>query len=134
MIPLDVMPLNGVGHTFTVLRRAEGSVALGKLANILRFKLKEIDPSTGEGRERMRRRGGYCEHPSAPHDPPPQALHTNHTHCLSSLPFFPPPLLSLAPSYPSPPSPPVAPQARRKRTGTRMSTSWRSWTCCRPTT
>ena len=47
VIPLDVMPLNAVGHTFTVLRRPEGSVALGKTANILRFKLKEIDPSTG---------------------------------------------------------------------------------------
>ena len=48
MLPLDVMPLNAVGQTFTVLRRPEGSVSLGKLANILRFKLKEIDPSTGE--------------------------------------------------------------------------------------
>ena len=48
VLPLDVMPLNAVGQTFTVLRRPEGSVSLGKLANILRFKLKEIDPATGE--------------------------------------------------------------------------------------
>ena len=48
VIPLDVMPLNAVGQTFTVLRRPEGSVSLGKTANILKFKLKEIDPSTGE--------------------------------------------------------------------------------------
>ena len=48
VLPLDVMPLNAVGQTFTVLRRPEGSVSLGKLANILRFKLKEIDPSTGQ--------------------------------------------------------------------------------------
>ena len=47
VLPLDVMPLNAVGQTFTVLRRPEGSVSLGKLVNILRFKLKEIDPSTG---------------------------------------------------------------------------------------
>ncbi len=38
MVPLDVMPLNGVGHTFTVLRREPGSIALGKLVNILKFR------------------------------------------------------------------------------------------------
>ncbi len=38
MVPLDVMPLNGVGHTFTVLRREPGSIALGKLINVLKFK------------------------------------------------------------------------------------------------
>mmetsp|Transcript_25184 Transcript_25184/g.54739 ORF Transcript_25184/g.54739 Transcript_25184/m.54739 type:complete len:900 (-) Transcript_25184:336-3035(-) len=51
VIPLDVMPLNGVGQTFTVLRRPENSWALGKLVNILKFKVKEIDPSTGEAEE-----------------------------------------------------------------------------------
>ncbi|GAX76799.1 hypothetical protein CEUSTIGMA_g4245.t1 [Chlamydomonas eustigma] len=51
VIPMDVMPLNAVGQTFTVLSRPSGSVSLGKLANILRFKLKEIDPSTGEAEE-----------------------------------------------------------------------------------
>lgn len=48
-LPLDVMPLNAVGHTFTILRRPAGSWALGKFANILRFKVKEIDPTSGEG-------------------------------------------------------------------------------------
>ncbi len=50
VVPLDVMPLNAVGQTFTVLRRPEGSWALGKFANILRFKVKEIDPSSGARR------------------------------------------------------------------------------------
>lgn len=48
-LPLDVMPLNAVGHTFTILRRPAGSWALGRFANILRFKVKEIDPTSGEG-------------------------------------------------------------------------------------
>lgn len=47
-MPLDVMPLNGVGHTFTVLRRPAGSFTLGKFLNILKFRVKEIDPSTGD--------------------------------------------------------------------------------------
>lgn len=51
VLPLDVMPLNAVGHTFTILHRPAGSWALGKFANILRFKVKEIDPTSGEGWE-----------------------------------------------------------------------------------
>ena len=47
MVPLERMPHGAVGHTFTLLKRPEGSMALGKLVNILRFKVKEIDPSTG---------------------------------------------------------------------------------------
>lgn len=50
-VPLDVMPLNGVGQTFTVLRREPGAIALGKLMNVLKFKVKEIDPSSGEVEE-----------------------------------------------------------------------------------
>mmetsp|Transcript_62 Transcript_62/g.100 ORF Transcript_62/g.100 Transcript_62/m.100 type:complete len:901 (-) Transcript_62:1459-4161(-) len=50
-VPLDVMPVNGVGHTFTVLRRPPGSYALGKFVSILKFRVKEIDPSTGEAEE-----------------------------------------------------------------------------------
>ncbi|KAK9837106.1 hypothetical protein WJX81_003075 [Elliptochloris bilobata] len=51
VVPLERMPHGAVGHTFTLLRRPEGSMALGKLVNILRFKVKEIDPSTGETEE-----------------------------------------------------------------------------------
>jgi len=47
VVPLARMPHGEVGHTFTLLRRPEGSMALGKLVNILRFTVKEIDPSTG---------------------------------------------------------------------------------------
>ena len=47
IVPLERMPHGAVGHTFTLLQRPEGSMALGKLVNILRFKVKEIDPSTG---------------------------------------------------------------------------------------
>mmetsp|Transcript_4485 Transcript_4485/g.7532 ORF Transcript_4485/g.7532 Transcript_4485/m.7532 type:complete len:900 (-) Transcript_4485:576-3275(-) len=51
VVPLDVMPLNSVGHTFTVLRRSPGALSLGKLVNVLKFKVKEIDPGTGEVEE-----------------------------------------------------------------------------------
>lgn len=50
-VPLDVMPVNGVGHTFTILRRPPGSYALGKVVSILRFRVREIDPSSGEVEE-----------------------------------------------------------------------------------
>ena len=46
-----VMPLNGVGQTFTVLERSGGGWALGKFSNTLKFKVKEIDPSSGEAEE-----------------------------------------------------------------------------------
>eukprot|EP00798_Chlamydomonas_sp_ICE-L_P030905 gene30905-35958_t len=51
VVPLDSMPLNAVGHTFTVLARPPNSWALGKMANILRFRVKEVDPSSGEVEE-----------------------------------------------------------------------------------
>ncbi|KAF5841268.1 hypothetical protein DUNSADRAFT_13722 [Dunaliella salina] len=51
VVPLRVMPLKGVGHTFSILRRAPGSLPVGELTNILRFTVKEIDPSTGEVEE-----------------------------------------------------------------------------------
>lgn len=50
-IPLDVMPLNAVGQTYTVLSRPRGSTASGKFANILKFTVKEVDPATGEAEE-----------------------------------------------------------------------------------
>ncbi|KAG2486424.1 hypothetical protein HYH03_014871 [Edaphochlamys debaryana] len=50
-VPLDQMPLNGVGQCFTVVTRQPGAIATGKIVNILKFKVKEIDPSTGEAEE-----------------------------------------------------------------------------------
>lgn len=40
-----------VGQCYTILSRPEGSLAAGKIANILKFKVKEIDPTTGEAEE-----------------------------------------------------------------------------------
>lgn len=40
-----------VGQCFTILTRPEGSLAAGKIANVLKFKVKEIDPTTGEAEE-----------------------------------------------------------------------------------
>uniref|UniRef100_A0A7S3VL87 Coatomer subunit gamma n=1 Tax=Dunaliella tertiolecta TaxID=3047 RepID=A0A7S3VL87_DUNTE len=51
VVPLRAMPLKGVGHTFSILRKAPGSLPVGELTNILRFTVKEIDPSTGEVEE-----------------------------------------------------------------------------------
>ncbi|PNH02526.1 Coatomer subunit gamma-2 [Tetrabaena socialis] len=50
-VPLDTMPLNGVGQCFTVVTRQPGAIATGKIVNILKFKVKEIDPGTGEAEE-----------------------------------------------------------------------------------
>lgn len=46
-VPLASMPLNAVGHTFTILARRNGALPVAELSNILRFTVKEIDPSTG---------------------------------------------------------------------------------------
>eukprot|EP00775_Hariotina_reticulata_P012870 gene12870-12996_t len=50
-VALPSMPLNDVGQCFTVLRRPAGSLATGKMANVLKFTVKEIDPSTNEAEE-----------------------------------------------------------------------------------
>jgi hypothetical protein len=49
VLPLGVMPLPGgaPGSTYTVLRREGGAMATGKLGNVLRFRVREVDPSTG---------------------------------------------------------------------------------------
>lgn len=47
VLPLEVMPQEGAGQTYVVLARPPGSMALGRFVNILRFRVKEIDPSTG---------------------------------------------------------------------------------------
>ncbi|KAK9828743.1 hypothetical protein WJX72_001875 [[Myrmecia] bisecta] len=51
VLPLASMAYGSVGQTYVVLARPEGSMALGKFVNILKFKVKEIDPSTGETEE-----------------------------------------------------------------------------------
>ena len=54
VLPLREMPHDGVGQAYTVLERPPGSMALGRFATVLRFRVREIDPSTGEAEE-----GGY---------------------------------------------------------------------------
>ncbi|KAL4437499.1 hypothetical protein ABPG77_003480 [Micractinium sp. CCAP 211/92] len=51
VLPLAEMPHEGAGQTYVVLARPPGSMALGRFVNILRFRVKEIDPSTGEAEE-----------------------------------------------------------------------------------
>lgn len=51
VLPLKRMPLEGSGATYTVLRRPAGALTLGRLLNILKFTVKEIDPTTGEAEE-----------------------------------------------------------------------------------
>lgn len=51
VLPLPSMPLNEVGQCFTVLRRPASGMASGKMANVLKFVVKEIDPGSGEAEE-----------------------------------------------------------------------------------
>jgi coatomer protein complex subunit gamma len=51
VVDLPSMPLNDVGQCFTVLQRPAGSLATGKMANVLKFTVKEIDPSSNEAEE-----------------------------------------------------------------------------------
>mmetsp|Transcript_10179 Transcript_10179/g.11920 ORF Transcript_10179/g.11920 Transcript_10179/m.11920 type:complete len:908 (-) Transcript_10179:538-3261(-) len=50
-IPLASMPLNEVAETYVCFRRPENAVNVGKFACTLKFKVKEIDPATGEAEE-----------------------------------------------------------------------------------
>jgi hypothetical protein len=50
VLPLPSMPLNEVGQCFSVLRRPAG-LSAGKMGCVLKFTVKEIDPSTGEAEE-----------------------------------------------------------------------------------
>ena len=47
VVPVKELPHGEAHRTFVVLARPEGSIALGRLVNVLRFTVKEIDPSTG---------------------------------------------------------------------------------------
>ena len=50
-IPLAVAPNDGAGQAYVVLRRTVEGPATGTIASILKFKIKEIDPATGEAEE-----------------------------------------------------------------------------------
>ncbi|KAF8072392.1 Coatomer subunit gamma [Scenedesmus sp. PABB004] len=50
-LALPSMPLHEVGQCYTVLRRGGGGLPGGKMACVLRFTVKEIDPGTGEAEE-----------------------------------------------------------------------------------
>lgn len=50
-ISLAVAPTQGAGQAYVILRRVEGGPAIGSIPCILKFKVKEIDPSTGEAEE-----------------------------------------------------------------------------------
>jgi hypothetical protein len=50
-LPLASMPLNEKSQCFTVLRRPVGSLATSKIQSVLKFTVKEIDPSSGEAEE-----------------------------------------------------------------------------------
>ena len=50
-VPLDKMPYGNPGQTYVCLKRVEGAIAVGKFANVMRFRVKEVDPSTGEEEE-----------------------------------------------------------------------------------
>lgn len=50
-LPLGVAPNEGAGQAYVVLSREEGALPMGLLPCVLRFRVKEIDPGTGEAEE-----------------------------------------------------------------------------------
>ena len=50
-MPLAAMPLNRPGQCYTVFRREGGACALGKFTCMLKFTVKEVDPTSGEPEE-----------------------------------------------------------------------------------
>ncbi|XP_061977598.1 coatomer subunit gamma [Populus nigra] len=49
--PLRSLPYDTPGQTFVAFEKPEGITAVGKFTNMLRFIVKEVDPSTGEAEE-----------------------------------------------------------------------------------
>ncbi|KAK9677867.1 hypothetical protein RND81_11G172700 [Saponaria officinalis] len=49
--PLRSLPYDTPGQTFVAFQKPEGVPAVGKFTNILRFIVKEVDPSTGEAED-----------------------------------------------------------------------------------
>ena len=50
-LSLSSAPTDGAGQAYVVLKRLTGGLAMGRFACLLRFRVKEIDPSTGEAEE-----------------------------------------------------------------------------------
>ncbi|GJN09951.1 hypothetical protein PR202_ga28007 [Eleusine coracana subsp. coracana] len=46
--PLKSLPYDSPGQTFVAFEKPEGVLATGKFSNVLRFIVKEVDPSSGE--------------------------------------------------------------------------------------
>ncbi|KAK8625005.1 hypothetical protein V6N13_089888 [Hibiscus sabdariffa] len=49
--PLKSLPYDSPGQTFVAFEKPEGTPAIGKFSNMLRFIVKEVDPSTGEAED-----------------------------------------------------------------------------------
>ncbi|MED6134362.1 hypothetical protein PIB30_036415 [Stylosanthes scabra] len=49
--PLRSLPYDSPGQTFVAFEKPEGLATVGKFSNILKFIVKEVDPSTGEAEE-----------------------------------------------------------------------------------
>lgn len=47
MLPLARMMYGEVGQSYVALARPEGATLVGKFTNVLKFTVKEIDPTTG---------------------------------------------------------------------------------------
>ncbi|CAI5952905.1 unnamed protein product [Closterium sp. NIES-65] len=50
-IPLKSMAYGVTGQTFVALSKPEGALTLGKITNIMKFKVVEVDPNTGDAEE-----------------------------------------------------------------------------------
>eukprot|EP00475_Leptophrys_vorax_P004173 TRINITY_DN12491_c0_g1_i1.p1 TRINITY_DN12491_c0_g1~~TRINITY_DN12491_c0_g1_i1.p1 ORF type:complete len:892 (+),score=138.66 TRINITY_DN12491_c0_g1_i1:102-2777(+) len=50
-VPLKAMAYGVPGQTFVALSKPEGALTLGKFTNVMKFKVKEVDPNTGEAEE-----------------------------------------------------------------------------------
>ncbi|CAI5935185.1 unnamed protein product [Closterium sp. NIES-64] len=50
-IPLKSMAYGVIGQTFVALSKPEGALTLGKITNIMKFKVVEVDPNTGDAEE-----------------------------------------------------------------------------------
>ena len=48
VLPLARMVYGEIGQSYVALARPEGANLVGKLTNVLKFTVKEIDPTTGE--------------------------------------------------------------------------------------
>ncbi|XP_022876273.1 coatomer subunit gamma-2-like isoform X1 [Olea europaea var. sylvestris] len=49
--PLKTLPYDTPGQTFVAFEKPEGFPSVGKFSNVLRFTVKEVDPSTGEAED-----------------------------------------------------------------------------------